>query len=156
MSFSPRLKWLIVLLLPLTVTWKLSAQLGDSYSVTDVRDKIVEFFLRQQFEAVTDATTVDIPIVRVTAGGCRMLVVSTSGWTPDTFRDLATPSDHLYLIFRGKVYAEELTWLPLLNRKWFRFLRRLKLTTQQASLIVVLAGGLCEVQRLPWEELREL
>jgi hypothetical protein len=152
MSFSPRLKWLVVLLLPLTVTWKLWAPPDASSSV---KDKILEFFLRQQFEAaLTEARKVDV--IHVTAGACRMLVVGTPGSTPDAFRELATPSDHLYLVFRGQVYTQELTWLPFLSWKWSRLLRRLKLTTQETPLISVLAGGPCEVQRLPWEELREL
>jgi hypothetical protein len=154
MSFSPQLRWFVIFFIALSVTWKVSARLGDSF---EVEGTIVDFLIRQHFDAaVTDVTTRGRPVISATSGSCRMLLIADTQWKPDTFEDVAVPIDRLYLIFRGEVYDMKSTFVPILNHKLSRMLRRLGLSRQEAPLISVATSDSCAIEQLPWQELKEL
>ena len=52
-------------------------------------------------------------MVRATAGACRILVVKASpdGSDRDQIRRQATAADTVFVVFGGRIYAEQPTWL---------------------------------------------
>jgi len=154
MSFSPQLRWFLLLFLAGSITWKISARLSDSF---DVRGDIVNFLRRQHFDAaVADATASGMPMITATAGPCRMLLVADTRWNPDALNDFAAPIDHFYMIYRGQIYSGGPTFAPVLQQKFLRTLRRLGVTRKETPLISVAAGTSCSIERLPWQELSDL
>ena len=79
MSCSPALKWLIVLLLPLTLGWKLTVRADDA---SELSGNLVEFFARHHFGViVTEDDMGQSPIIQATASACRVLAgkISSDG-----------------------------------------------------------------------------
>jgi len=158
-SFSPGFKKFLVLLLPLTLALKLVAGVEDAEDTYRLKDKILEVLAEHRFEvSVTDQTMAGMPIVRATMGSCHMLVgkASAFGWDRDRIRSLATnAADHVFIVFRGNIYAEQPTWLTAFNELWSRFLHKLSLARHVAPVIVVVATEACDAEHLPWNEVRE-
>jgi predicted small integral membrane protein len=154
-SYSPALSWFMVLLLPLTLGWKLAVGLDDS---NELKDRIVQFLVQHQFEvAVTEEIVEGMQTVRATRQSCGMLISKTSpyGWRRHMISELATRTDRIFIVFRGRVYTEQPTWLTLVTHLWSRFLRELGLVRNITPVIAVIAAAGCDAERLPWNELRE-
>ena len=81
MSFSRGLKWFIILLLPLTLVWKIAARVSYPNAPTQpgIDARVAEFLMRQHFSVAPLERGLDEnPIIRATAGQCRMLVSVSS------------------------------------------------------------------------------
>jgi hypothetical protein len=161
-SYSPALKWivLLLLLLPLTLGWKLAVRpAGDSGEPAEkeAQRKVAEFLSRQYFTvALSEQTGAGQPTIRATAGACRMLVAQSPalGWDRDLIRRHATPTDRVFVVFRGKVYQEQPTWLTVSDFFWARFRSQLGLKAQAAPVLGIIATANCNAERLPWNELQ--
>ena len=158
MSFSPALKWLLALLLPLTFAWKLTGEVDDT---GEIRSKIAAFLLDHRF-AVAEAKPElgGMLVVRATAGACRMLVIraSADGWDRDMIRDnFGNAADRVFIVFRGKVRTDQPNnWLIVAGRLQSRILHRLGLAPHVSAALVVVASSPCDAERLPWDHLRDL
>ena len=153
------LKWFVLLLLPLTLGWKLAVRPSDSGELKekDAQGKIAEFLVRQHFTvAVSDKMEEGRPAIRATAGACRMLVAKSPamGWDRDMIRRHATVADEVFVVFAGKIYAEQPTWLTVSDFLWTRLRRELGVNVQPTPVLVVIATTSCAAERLPWDELR--
>jgi hypothetical protein len=154
-SFSPALKWFIALLLPMGLAWKLTVGLDDS---NELKEKIFEFLVQHQFDVVISQEIVeDMPTIRASSEACRMLISKTSpyGWRRHVISELAAPTDRVFIVFRGMVYTDQPTWLTLATSLLSRFLRELGLRRHVTPVIAVVATATCDVERLPWHELRD-
>jgi hypothetical protein len=154
-SYSPALKWFIALLLPLTLAWKSTVGLESS---SDLKNEIVEFLIQHQFKVlVTEELVEDMPTVRATREACRMLILKTSpmGWRQDMIENQAAATERVFIVFRGRVYTEQPTWLTLVAHLWSRMLRELGLVRHTIPVIAVVATAHCDAERLPWNELHE-
>ena len=154
-NYSPAFKWLLALLLPLTLVWKLTAAPDASL---ELKDKLVDFLGNHRFDVVVLEEWMDtMPVIRATTGTCRMLVmkISADGWQRDLIRDHAEATDHVFFIFRGKVYPDQPTWLTAAAGLWSRLLRELGVRRHITPVIAVIAPQLCNAEGLPWEELHE-
>lgn len=157
-SSFPVLKWFVFLLLPLTLGWKLAVRAGDPGGLPDsfVQHSVAEFLLRQRFiVAASEKVEEGQPMIRATVGACRMLVAKSPamGWDRDLIRRHATPADHIFVVFRGKVYAQQPTWLTVPDYLWSRFQRELGLKARAASVFAIVAVPSCDAEQLPWHEL---
>jgi hypothetical protein len=157
-SYSPVLKWGVLLLLPLTLGWKLAVRPGDSGELKEKETqlKVTEFLVRQRFAvAVSEKMAEGQPAIRATAGACRILVAKSPalGWDRDMIRRNATAADEIFVVFAGKVYTEQPTWLTVSDMLWSRFKRELGLKAEPAPLFAVIATPPCAAERLPWKEL---
>jgi hypothetical protein len=96
-SSSPAFKWLVIVLVPLTLGWKL---IGGETPASEWKNDIFEFLSRHGFE-VTKRTWGDVPFSDATAGACRMIVVEVSpdGWTRDIFARFPVQQDSSSLSF---------------------------------------------------------
>ena len=151
-------KWFVLLLLPLTLGWKLAVGPGSSNELKekDAQVEVAEFLVRQHFSvAVSDKIEEGQPVIRATSGVCRILVAKSPamGWDRDLMRRNTTAADRVFVVFRGKVYAEQPTWLTVLDSLRARFWRELGLKSQPALVFAVIATTSCEAERLPWNEL---
>jgi hypothetical protein len=146
--------------LPLTLGWKLAAHRPASASEERLEDqsyqKVAGFLIRQHF-SVSRAEKMEPGATSVvaSAGLCRVLVASSSpgGSERDTIRSRATPEDTVFVVFRGKIYAEQPIWLTVADSLWVRFARHLGLEAQALPPLFIVARKSCGAERLPWNEL---
>jgi hypothetical protein len=155
---SRALKWFLILALPLTLGLKLIVR-PDRHvaSETDVQQRVKEFFARQHFTvALSDQPVEGKPMIRASAGPCRILVANPNpiAWDSDVIRGMATAADRVFVVFRGRTYDEQPTWLTVPYFLWSRLQRELGLRAQAAPLLAVIATTNCDAERLPWSELR--
>jgi hypothetical protein len=157
-SYSPVLKWGLILLLPLTLAWKLAVRPGDSGELKEkeTQVKVAEFLVRQHFAVASSETMAEgRPAIRATAGACRLLVAKSPalGWDREMIRRNATGADEVFVVFAGKIYAEQPTWLTVSDFLWARLRRELGMNAQPTPVWAVIATTSCEAERLPWNEL---
>jgi hypothetical protein len=157
--FSPALRWFILLLLPITLGWKLAvrpaADLGERND-KQVQLEVAEFLARQHFSvASSEHIEAGRPMIQATAGGCRMLIAKSPaiGSDRDVLRRYAEAADQVFVVFRGKVYADQPDWLTVSDFLWARFRRELGFDARAAPVLAVIAGANCGADRLSWEEL---
>jgi hypothetical protein len=159
-KFSPALSWFVLVLLVLTLGWK-GAVRPDTYNEIEKKEadsqrKIADFLVRQHFTALVSAkTTIELPMIRATAAACRILVIQTSfdGSDRERVRRYASDRDTIFVVFGGRIYAEQPTLLTVSDALWARFQRQLGLRAEARPLLVVIATKSCEAERLPWNEL---
>ena len=148
MKHSPGLRWLIVILLPLTIAWKAAIRPENP---DETKDAIVDFLTKQQFDvSVTDETMEYMGIINARSRLCQLRVarVSPLGHEADLVRRASTTSDRTFYVFRGTVYPEQPVRLTVASYLWFRFLRELGLVSRVPPVLAVVTS--CDAEQLPW------
>ena len=87
----------------------------------DTQLTVAEFLVRLHFTvAVSEEAKQGQPMICATAPACQMLVASSPplGWDRDMIRHYATDADRIFLVFRGRVYAEQPTWRTASDYLW--------------------------------------
>ena len=157
MNCSSALKWFLILALPLTLGLKLVLRPDLSVaSETDVQQKVAEFLRRQHFTVASpDRTGEGQYMLRASAGPCRILVAKSDpmGWDSAAIRRNASDGDLVFVVFRGRTYDEQPTWLTVPYSLWSRLERELGMEAQAAPLLSVIATAGCGAERLPWSDL---
>ena len=151
MTYSPALKWLVVILLPLTIGWKL---VGKPENTVEIQNAIVEFLTKQQFDVrVTDENMEYMAIIDARSRSCQLRVarVSPLGHQADLVRRASATSDRTFYVFRGTVYPEQPVRLTVASYLWFRFLRELGSVSRVPPVLAVVAS--CDAEQLPWSAL---
>jgi hypothetical protein len=154
---STALKWFLILALPLTLGLKLVVRPDRSVaSETDVQQKVAEFLRRQHFAvALADRTGEGQYMLRASAGPCRILVARSDpmAWDSAAIRQNATDGDRVFVVFRGRTYEDQPTWLTVPYFLWSRLERELGMRAEAAPLLSVIATAGCGAERLPWGDL---
>ena len=152
MSFSPALKWLIAIFLPLTLAWKLTVNAGSN---DHLEDDVIAFLTRQGFHAVVTEDTYFRRILAVNSS-CHMLVMIafSDGAYRDMMRSLVTADESLIFVHQGKVYREQPILLTASAELWARPLRKIGFTVRHESVLAVVAQRQCDVDGLPWDQLQ--
>jgi hypothetical protein len=151
-KFSPALRWFLVLLLPLTLAWKLATKPADP---SKVRYAIVEFLAQHHFDTLDfKEKLVDIQIIEARSVACRLLVgnVSPYGVHTEIVQQLGTATDHRFFVVRGTVYSQQPVLLTVVSHLGFRFLHDLGLVSAIPPVLALLSS--CDSEKLPWNELR--
>jgi hypothetical protein len=159
-EFTPtRFKWLLALLLVLTLGWKWVASSSQSASIEPedkvAAQKIADFLARDLFNVVGPKEVVfGMQLIDATAGACHMRVVvsASRGWHRDLIGTLTSPTDHKFVVFGGAIYPEQPMWRTVPNFLWFKLLNKLGFNVQPTPVITVLEGPDCDAQRLRWSE----
>jgi hypothetical protein len=149
-SCPPALKWFVALLLPITLAWKASVVAHDDPN--EFTSEMIKLLRHQAFDAVL--TEVDsMPVVRATSGSCHILIVQVEpdGSTQDLVHDLTTTGDHVFIIFRGRVYAQQPVLLTVTDTLWSKSLRKLGLMRSITPVIAAVANASCNIEELPWK-----
>jgi hypothetical protein len=151
------LKWFIILALPLTLGSKLIVRPDrNAPSEKDIQQRVAKFLVRQHFTvALSDQPGEGQVMIRAGAGTCRILVANASPIASDSaaIRRNATAADRVFVVFRGRTYQDQPTWLTVPYFLWARLQRELGLRASAAPLLAVIAAPGCDAERLPWSEL---
>jgi hypothetical protein len=154
---STALKWFLIIVLPLTLGLKLVVRPDRSVaSEADEQQKVAEFFRRQRFTvALADRTGEGGYLVSASAGPCRILVAKSDpiAWDSAAIRRNATDGDVVFVVFRGRTYDDQPTWLTVPYFLWSRLERELGMPAEAVPLLSVIATAGCGAERLPWSEL---
>jgi len=148
--FSPGLKWLIAIMLPLSLAWKLAVMAAtDDHR----QQEIIAFLTGQGFDAVAN-DDMTLPGIQAVDGDCRMRVIRYDGADRDIIRDHMTATDRLFFVRRGKIDVEHPGVLNALDELWTNALRKIGLAGRQPPVLSVVASAQCDVDRLPWGQLQ--
>jgi hypothetical protein len=138
----------------LTIGWKVTVQPdSENYVIED----LAEFFQRHHFDVVVDDDVVkNTPILRATTSSCNLQVaqLNPDGSNRDLIRHIVAGADRSFVVFRGKVYAQQPILWTVLNYLWSRFLRELGLIRHITPLFAVAVNSSCYAERLPWDDLQ--
>ena len=154
MTYSPALKWSVIILLPLTIGWKVAAKPENP---VEIQNAIVEFLTKQQFDAsVTDENMEYMGIIDARSRSCQLQVsrVSPLGHQAEIVRRASATGDRTFYVFRGTVYPEQPVRLTVASYLWFRFLRELGLVSRVPPVLAVVTS--CDAEQLPWSSLGSL
>jgi hypothetical protein len=149
---SLALRWSILILLPLTIAWKLAVKQENPI---EIQNAIVEFLANQQFDVtVTNETTYSMPIIEASSASCslRVLRVSPLGDEASVVHSFGGSTDHIFFVFRRSVYTQQPVWLTRTSYLWFRFLVELGFVSRIPPVIAVASS--CNAEQLPWSVLR--
>jgi hypothetical protein len=94
------------------------------------------------------------PAITASSGTCRLLVIRSPalGWDRDLIRRYANAEDQVFIVFRGRIYADQPTLRTVLNALSSRFLRELGFKMRPSPVLAVVARRACEADRLPWDK----
>jgi hypothetical protein len=152
-NLSPVLKWVLPLLLLISLGWKSAIRIDYS---SNLEDKIRSFLVRNHFfVTVSEEMIRDHRTFRATKAACQMLVteISHRGWERDAIKKRASVLEQVFIVFGGKIYAEQPTWLTASDFLWYKLLSELGLKVRPTPLLAVIATKNCDAERLPWYEL---
>jgi len=153
-SYSRALKWIMLLVLPVSLGWKVAAGAEPPQQMTG---RMVAFLERNQFEVmVTDKMNWNVfPLMHASAGACRLVVAeeSADGWNSEIIRDVARSMDRLFIVYQGAIYTQRPGWLTLTHYWWSKYLHKLGLARREMPVIAVAQTASCNAERLPWAEL---
>jgi hypothetical protein len=152
-NFSPVLKWILLLLLLISLAWKSAIRIDYS---SNLEEKIRSFLVRNHFiVTVSEEMIRDHRTFQASRAACRMLIteISSRGWERDSISSRATVVEQVFIVFGGKIYAEQPTWLTASDFLWYKLLSELGLKVRPTPLIAVIATKSCNAERLPWYEL---
>jgi hypothetical protein len=147
------LKWILLLLLLISLGWKSAIRIDYS---SNLEDKIRGFLVRNHFiVTVSEEMIRDHRTFRATKAACQMLIteISHRGWERDTINSRAKVGEQVLIVFGGKIYAEQPTWLTASDFLWYKLLSELGLKVRPTPLLAVMATKSCDAERLPWYEL---
>jgi len=153
-KFSPTLKFSLILLLTLSLAWKLAVALKPN-DLAESTNTIVAFLARNQFSVVSENEMLDgLTGITARSSGCRLLVIRISplGDSTGQVDSLATDADRTFVVFRGVIYSKQPVFLTTVNYLWFTSLRRLGLVSRIPLVIAVISS--CDPEELPWDTLR--
>ena len=155
MNSSNTFRWTVAIMLLFSVAWKTAIRSGVE---NDDKEHLVDFLKRNHFEVSPIEQIVnDVSMIRAQTASCSLKIVqlAPNGSNRDLFRSLAGAADRAFVVFRGKVYAQQPILWTVLDDFWVRHLRELGLTTHTIPLIAVAANSSCEAEQIPWDELRK-
>lgn len=160
-SLSPAFKWLLVLLLPLTLGWKLVADTylrspGAQPDEQLAEQKVAQFLDRHHFNVGrAEQVVFGLQLVSATAGSCRIRVAlsSSRGWHRDLISKLPAAEDRIFVVFGGKIYREQPMWLTVPDFLYSKLLGQLGLNANPTPVINVIESPMCDAEKLPWREL---
>ena len=101
---SLALRWSILILLPLTIAWKLAVKPENPI---EIEDAIVEFLAHQHFDiTVTKETMHYIPIIEASSASCslRVMRVSPLGDEANVVHSFGGSTDHIFSFSQKCLY----------------------------------------------------
>jgi hypothetical protein len=151
--FSPALKLLLAVFLPLTLFWKLTVKADNA---DRPEDDVIAFLARRGFHEIGTEGP-NFRGIQAVNGACRMRVLMPSyyGADRDMIHSLVSADDTLIFVHRGNVYQEQPILLTVSAELWTRALRKMGFADHRTPVLAVIAPRRCDADRLPWEELQQ-
>jgi hypothetical protein len=147
-THSPAFRSLLILLLALTIGWKIAAKPENP---TEIQNAIVEFLTKQNFDvSVTGDKMEYMAVIEARSHDChlRLARISPLGHETNLVRLLHDASGREFYVFRGTIYHEQPVRLTTASYIGFRFLRELGLVTRVPPVLAVVSS--CNAEQLPW------
>jgi hypothetical protein len=148
---SSALKWSVIVLLPLTIGWKLAIKPENP---VEIQNAIVEFLANQQLDVrVTDERMEQMSVIEARSRLCRLRVSRVSPLGDETALVSRTSgeSDRTFYVFQGSVYPQQPVRLTAMSYLWFRFFHELGLVSHVPPVLAVVTS--CDAEQLPWRAL---
>ena len=148
---SLTLKWLLVVLVPMTICWKI---MNKPENPGETQDAVSKFLKDQKFDVrVTEESIEDMPIIEASRGSCHLRIarVSPLGHEAELVRRTSKPGEQVFYVFRGADYSKQPIGQTLANYFWFRFLRELGLVSRVPPVFAVMTS--CVAEHLPWSQM---
>jgi hypothetical protein len=148
---SSTLKWLLIVLLPITIGWKVAIQ---PERPGEIEDAVFQFLKDQKFDVRATAESIeDMPIVEASSETCnlRLARVSPMGHEAELVRRASKPNEHIFYVFRGVEYIKQPTYKTLANYFWFKFLLELGVVSRVPPVFAVMTS--CPAEQLPWAKM---
>ena len=147
----------LLLLLAFTLGWKVAARsvAGEQPPERNVQAAVAEFLVRQHFGvSISENAEEGKPSVVANSGSCRILVAKSPalGWDRDVIRRYADAEDRVFVVFRGRIYSEQPTFLTVFDALLTRFRRELGFKVERSPVLAVVARMSCDAERLPWDQ----
>jgi hypothetical protein len=157
-KYSRAFKVLLACALVLSLGWKLFLRpaASDDASVRSAQSRLAEFLSRQHYSVTLAERAADgQPSIIASTGACRILAVRSPamGTDRDLVRRLASPSDGIFILYKGKIYDEQPTFRTVADFLWARMLREVGIGVQQQPVFAIISPQSCNSRRLPWDEL---
>src|SRR5262249_17297312 len=156
---SPALKWLVALLLILTLGWKwvASSRLGASTEPEEqiAAHKVAVLLTRNHFNVAAPREVVfGMQMIDAAAGACHMRVAISAarGFHRDLIAKSTKPTERAFVVFGGVIYQEQPMWRTVPDFLWSRFLSKLGFNVHSTPVIAVLEEPNGGAERLPWNE----
>jgi len=148
---------LLIVLLSVSLGWKVLARAAPNEQPTDraVQVRLAEFLIRQHFSvSMAERVEEGRPALTANSGSCRLVAIRSPalGWDRDLIRRYAETDDQVFIVFRGRVYADQPTFRTVLDALSSRFLRELGFKSPPSPVFAVVARSGCEAERLPWDK----
>ena len=153
MSSSGAFRWFIAGVLLLAIAWKIAIRPEER---GHLEEDLIKFFERNQFKVVvTDELVNYMPIIRATSASCQLQIarLTPDGSNRDLIRHFAAGLDRSFVVFAGKVYAQQPKPLTVLHYLWSRLLREVGFIEHISPVVSVAMNSSCDAERLPWGEL---
>jgi hypothetical protein len=156
---SRALKYLALLvLLSLSLGWKVVARATSEERPTDrtIQGRVADFLIRQHFSvSILESSEQGRPSIAARSGACRILIIRSPaiGWDRDLIRRYAEAGDQLFVVFQGRIYADQPTLRTVFDALWSRFVKELGVRASPSPIFAIVAKPSCEADRLPWEKL---
>lgn len=151
MTHSSALKWSVIVLLPLTIGWKLAIKPEDP---VEIQNAIVEFLAKQQLDVrVMDERMEQMGVIEARSRSCQLRVARVSPLGDETalVSRASGENDRTFYVFRGSVYPQQPVRLTATSYLWFRFLHELGLVSHVPPVLAVVTS--CNAEQLPWTAL---
>ena len=100
----------------------------SSRQIAVFRFEIAEFLVGQHFSvSMLERAEQGKPAITANSGSCRILVIKSPalGWDRDLVRRYADAEDQIFVVFQGRIYADQPTFRTAFDALWSRFLREL-------------------------------
>src|SRR5262249_21269365 len=94
------------------------------------------------------------PAVTANSGSCRILAIKSPavGWDRDMIRRYADRDDQVFVVFQGRIYANQPTFRTVFDTLWSRLLRELGVKKWPSPVFAIVARSGCDADRLPWDK----
>ena len=149
MNFSSAFRLFLIFVCLGSIAWKTA---NFSYDQSDSGNDVIKFLESNHFDTVlTDEA------ILATTASCSLQVayLEPDGSNQDRFRKtFATGKNHLFVVFRGRVYSQQPIFWTVVNYLWSRRLRELGFIRHITPVIAVAETSSCDAEHLPWNELR--
>jgi hypothetical protein len=121
-----------------------------------IQAAVAEFLVRQHFNvSIAERIEEGKPAIAANSGSCRILVAKSPalGWDHDLIRRYADADDRIFVVFRGRIYSDQPTFLTVFDALSSRFRHELGLRALPNPVLAVVARTTCDAERLPWDQL---
>lgn len=120
---------------------------------------VVDFLHRNRFSVkVNDRLLIDSPLFAASSKSCRLhiAIVKADGSNWNAIDHFSTANEDRFVVFRGRIYAQQPILWTVLDYFWFKFFSELGISVNSTPTFAIWADRSCDAKGLPWDQLSEI